>query len=210
LIVECGPLGADLKVFKHVILKLEKTADVLHVTLDNKKKLIADCGKAAASLLKEGCERVVIVWDLFPAWRDDGEKPCRKQDRENVFAALEAAGVAKRYFESPAVGAVDERRVFVVCIKEELEAWLLADHKALETVLSRLSHPVRLTRERTPEAVSNPKKRLIKLFKEKAGREYNDRVNAEGIMKEVTDLKKIARACPSFARFVLHAVKITL
>jgi hypothetical protein len=204
LIVECGPLGADLKVFKHIITRLDINTEIQEVTLDNKAKLIAQCGMSAAVLLGQGCERVMIVWDLFPAWRDDGGKPCQKQDRERVFAALEAAGVAKRDFESPVAGAVDQRRVFLICIREELEAWLLADHQALENVLSRPSRTVRLTRIRHPEAIDNPKKRLTKIFKDKAGWEYSDRVNAETIIKAVQDLERLARACPSFARFAVH------
>ena len=202
LIVECGPQGADLKVFSHVITRLDANTDVKSVTLDNKRRLVSECGEATALLLRGGCERVIIAWDLYPAWREDGQRPCRKQDRDKAFAALEAAGVVKRDFQSPAAGERDQRRVFLVCIQEELEAWLLADHTALETVLSRPSRPVRLGRIRDPEAESNPKKRLTKIFKDKAGWEYNDRVNAEGIIKAVQDLDKVARACPTFARFL--------
>ena len=206
LIVECGPLGADLKVFKHIVTRLDVNTVVEPITLDNKKKLIAGCGESTVRLLAEGCERVLIVWDLFPAWREDGQKPCRKTDREQIFAALVAAGVAPKDFESPTANAADKRKVFFVCIEEELEAWLLADKTALETVLSKSSRAVRLNRFKNPETIDNPKKRLTKIFKQEAGWEYNDRVNAEGIIKAVSDLKTVAKACPTFSRFVLHAV----
>jgi hypothetical protein len=165
---------------------------------------VADCGTAAQLLLKQGCARVVIVWDLFPAWREDGQKPCRKEDRQNVFDSLEAAGVPKPAFESPVEKTVDARQVFLVCIQEELEAWLLADHQAIAQVLSKPSHKVRIAVVKNPETVDNPKKRLARMFKQQAGQEYNDRVHAERLIKSVTDLRRITRACPTFARFVLY------
>ena len=204
LIVECGPLGADLKVFRHVIETLRPDLEIVPITLDNKKKLVADCGTAAQLLLKQGCKRVVIVWDLFPAWREDGQKPCRKEDRQNVFDSLGAAGVPKPAFESPDDQTADARQVFLVCIQEELEAWLLADHQAIAQVLSKPTHKVRIAAVKNPETVDNPKKRLARFFKQ-AGQEYNDRVHAERVIKAVTDLRRLARACPTFARFALHA-----
>ncbi len=206
LIVECGPLGADLKVFKHIVTRLDVSTVIEPITLDNKKKLIAGCGESTVRLLAEGCERVLIVWDLFPAWREDGQKPCRKTDREQIFAALVAAGVAPKDFESPQVGTADRRKVFLVCIEEELEAWLLADHQAVATILSRDSYQVRVPATKNPEEIDNPKKRLTRFFKQLGGVEYNDRVHAEKVIKEVANFRQIARACPTFSRFVLHAV----
>jgi Domain of unknown function (DUF4276) len=210
LVVECGPAGADLKVFRHVIRQLDSNTDIEPSTMDNKKKLVAGCGETTKLLLNEGCDRVLIAWDLFPAWREDGQKPCRKEDRENIFAALEAAGIAKRDFESPAAGKRDARRVFLVCIQEELEAWLLADHQAVATVLSRPSHKAKVPATKKPEETENPKKRLVKIFKQEGGIEYNDRVHAERVIQAVTDFRRIARACPTFSRFVLHAAQKVL
>jgi hypothetical protein len=52
--------------------------------LDNKKKLVEDCGPVAKALLSE-CEKVIIVWDLYPAWREKGIKPCRHEDCQANF-----------------------------------------------------------------------------------------------------------------------------
>lgn len=210
LIVECGPFGADLKVFKHIVTQLAADTLVEPVTLDNKKKLVAGCGESAIRLLKEGCDRVLIVWDLYPAWREDKEKPCRHTDRESIFVALAAAGIHKRDFESPETGEADLRRVFLVCIEEELEAWLLADHKAVASFLSRPSHKVRVPATKKPEEIDNPKKKLTRLFKQLGGIEYNDLIHAEKVIEEVTNFKQIARACPTFSRFILHAVQKVL
>lgn len=123
MIFECGPDGADLHVCRHLARSLQPDIEIAHVTLGNKPQLVAECGTAAAQLLAEGCERVVIVWDLHPPWRLNKQKPCRKKDREAIFSSLSRAGV-------------DALQMSLVCIEEELEAWLIADGRALTSVLS--------------------------------------------------------------------------
>lgn len=93
MIFECGPDGADLQVCRHLARLLHPSLEIVHVTLDNKPKLATECGAAAAKLLTEGCERIVIIWDLHPPWRSSRQKPCRKEDRETIFSSLSRAGV---------------------------------------------------------------------------------------------------------------------
>src|SRR5216684_2159796 len=107
MIFECGPDGADLQVCKHLARLLQPEIEIAHVTLDNKSRLVAECGSAVARLLNERCERVVIVWDLHPPWRSNREKPCRREDREAILNSLTRAGVRSSH-------------VFLVCIEEEL------------------------------------------------------------------------------------------
>ncbi len=125
LIVESGPQGAEPQVLPKLIDKLGHKCDISIVTFDNKPKLIEGCGKAAEQLFDEGCDKVLIVWDLYPAWRvpekkvKEGKKrkkakPCRREDRLAIAASLTAAGI-------------DPRCVPLICIEEELEAWIAAD-----------------------------------------------------------------------------------
>lgn len=125
LILECTADGPDKTVCEYLVRMLDPTIEPSSVTLTNKRILIQESGKVAAQLLADGCKRVVIVWDLHPPWRDT--KPCRREDRESILQSLTNAGV-------------NPTNVFLVCIKEELEAWLLADERALITVLSRPAH----------------------------------------------------------------------
>jgi Fe-S-cluster containining protein len=74
-IFECGPDGPDVQVCHHLVHKLDSTIQFVPNTLDNKKKLVEDCGPVAKALLIE-CKKVIIVWDLYPAWREKGIKPC--------------------------------------------------------------------------------------------------------------------------------------
>lgn len=191
LILECAPEGPDQQVCEHLLGRLRPNADVLSVTLGNKLNLIARCGDAAAQLLAEDCQRVIIVWDLYPPWRPRGEKPCRREDRQEIFTSLEQAGVALA-------------NVHLVCIREELEAWLLADRGAISTAISRMTgRRARIPDTKKPELVRNPKVKLDNIFRENTYRQYQGHNHAIRIIREA-DFNKIKR-CPSFARFALKA-----
>jgi uncharacterized protein DUF4276 len=188
MIFECGPDGADKKVCEYLARKLQPDIEIRSETLDNKRNLLAECGSTADLLLKENCDRVVIIWDLYPPWRDS--KPCRKVDREAIIRSLAEAGVETKK---------DETKVFLVCIEAELEAWLIADNRALEAVLSRPTRPVRVKEIKHPEREQNPKRYLIRLYR-KHSRSYNELNDAEKIVKALPDLNKIRR-CDTFLRF---------
>ena len=133
MIFECGPEGADKKVCEYLARQLVPNLEISSIPLDTKPKLVADCGEVTAILLSEGCERVLIIWDLFPSWNK--EEPCRKEDREQIFESLKQAGVS-----SP--------NVYLICIREELEAWLIADGQALSKVISNYTNPIKLKKLR--------------------------------------------------------------
>lgn len=193
MIFECGPKGADRTVCEHLAKRIRSDLEIKSETLDNKPNLIAECGTVAAQLLEDGCERVVIVWDLYPAWREKGAKPCRKEDREGIAASLTSAGL-------------ELDKVALVCIEEELEAWLLADNRAISIVLSRPTHKVDIKRQRNPER-GNPKKRMTKLFNENAGQPYRDLKHAETIAKAIPDFQRLRRV-DTFRRFALKVADV--
>ena len=119
-IFECGPEGADKQVCEYLACEIRPEITPVSRTLDNKPRLLQDCGLVAAKLLEDGCERVLIVWDLRPAW--PGKKACRKVERDAVLASLAKAGIA-------------DKPVFLVCIEQELESWLLADEQNIRQVI---------------------------------------------------------------------------
>jgi len=185
MIFECGPQGADKKVCEYLARKLQPEIEIKSVTLDDKPNLINNCGIAAATLLKQGCDRVIIIWDLYPAWRKKGQKPCRKEDSDAIQNALKNAEVSST-------------NVYLVCIEAELEEWLLHDTSALSSVLSTKAHPVQIRRKL--KGGINPKAVLIKLFKEHTGKPYDSLIHGEKIAKEISNLSKLKK-CPSFVRF---------
>ena len=195
MIFECGPQGADLKVCEHFAKRIRPDLEITSQTLDNKPNLIAESGTVAVELLESGCERVVIVWDLYPAWRERGAKPCRKEDRDRIMNSLTSADVK-----------LD--KIALVCIEAELEAWLLADNRAISEVLSRPTHKVTIKRQRNPER-GNPKKRINKLFIENIGRPYRDLKHAEMLSEATPDFQRI-RKIDTFRRFALKIADVDM
>jgi hypothetical protein len=102
---------------------------------------------------------------LYPGWRQDGEKPSRRTDREAIIASLDAAGV------------VDSSSL--VYIEEEIEAWLLADERAIGAFLSTRLTAIRINRIKYPDTVTKPKVRLNEIFQEHARRPYSDRIHGK-------------------------------
>jgi hypothetical protein len=199
-IFECGPEGPDVQVCRQLVRTLDPAIQFISSTLDNKKKLIEACGPVAKALLSE-CEKVIVVWDLYPPWRERGMKPCRHEDRQAIFLSLQAE-------------EVDLNKVFLVCIQEELEAWLLADDRAVAAVLQPLKHPHpvgRITRNSNPDRIRNPKRMLTKIFIRELGpsRRYVDYRHALLIANEITDFRKIRRSA-SFVRFALKVAGMQL
>ena len=199
-IFECGPEGPDVQVCRHLVYKLDPTIEFFSSTLDNKKKLIEDCGAVAKVLLDE-CEKVIVVWDLYPAWRERGMRPCRHEYRQAIFRSLQAENL-------------DLDKVFLVCIQEELEAWLLADDRAVTAMLQPLKHPhpvSRIKRFSNPDSIRNPKMRLTRIFTHELGprRRYVDYQHALLIARQIADFTKI-RHSNSFQRFALKVAGMEL
>lgn len=92
-------------------------------------------------------------------------------------------------------------RIRLVCIEQMLEAWLLADERALSRFLTRPSHKIALRRrEKRLELIPDPKAKLIKLFKTKGHGPYKDQKHAIRIARKVCDCARMQRS-PSFRRF---------
>ena len=199
-IFECGEKGPDVKVCRHLVKLINTDIEFVPIELNNKPKLIQHCGKAAKSLLElDGCEKIIIVWDLYPPWRDS--KPCRHEDRQNIFHALKTE-------------RVDLHRVSLVCICEELEAWLLADNKAVRDMIAELKHPhtvKRIQKFKNPDRIQSPKTKLTKIFNMELGSNcrYIDYQYAIKIAEKITDLNRIKNS-ESFRRFVLKVSGIDL
>jgi hypothetical protein len=192
MIFECGPDGPDKKVCEYLAKKIIPGLEVRSETLDVKPNLLAECGSAAAILLNQGCDLVLIIWDLYPAWRQGGEKPCRHEDKEKIHQSLTEAGV-------------DTTKVRTICVEEELESWLLADGRPLSNYLSSTTRPVTIKDNKKPDQIVNPKKQMLKIFDQNGGRVYTDTVHAIKIAEALPDLKRIRRS----KTFMYFAQKLT-
>lgn len=187
-IFECGLQGADVLVCEYLAKQIRADITPVSRTLDNKENLLRDAGRVAAALLADGCERVLIVWDLRPAWPDRKHKPCRNSERVTILDAIAKAGIA-------------DRPVFLVCVEQELESWLLADETKIAAYLSTPAHPYTAKRTSNPDREPNPKSVMMNHFKAARGWRYEDRTHAIKVLKAAdTDLRRLRRS-PSFARF---------
>ena len=100
------------------------------------------------------------VWDPRPAWPDKKNRPCRHAERKTVLMRLAEAGVSPH---AP---------VYLVCIEQELECWLLANERAISALLSTPAHPYSGSKVQVPDSVVQPKSEMLKHFKKARGWRY--------------------------------------
>jgi hypothetical protein len=195
-IFECGPDGGDMKVFRHlskmilagIKVPFDEKKHFDYEPLKSKPELLRDCGKAVHRLKTSGCEKIFIVWDLFPAWRKDNEKPCRHDDKETIKNSLASHNLKPE-------------DVIFLCIEEELEAWLIADGRALNTYFSKPHRKVAEIKDnKNPDKAIDPKGILTGYFKLFKGRKYEGTIDAEPIIKQLPDFQRI-RKSEIFLRF---------
>lgn len=191
-VVECGPQGAESKVIPHLARMIEATLEIVDpITLGSKRLLKENCGEWAKALLDRGCARVLIMWDLLPAWGEYEGSGCRHDDKEEIFQSLKDAGLD-----------LNDNRIRLVCIEKMLEAWLIADERALSDFLLPLTHRSKIKRYKKPESISDPKSALMTLFRKSGGRfrRYEDRIHAIQIAQKIQSLTRLQRL-ESFRRF---------
>lgn len=189
MVFECGPQGADKQVCEYLARHIRPGIQISSRTLDDKVNLLRDAGKVSAQLLKDGCACVLVVWDLRPAWPDNKRKPCRHDERETVLSRLADAGVSPH---AP---------VYLICIEQELESWLVANERAISALLSTPAHAYHVPKVRVPDSVVQPKAAMVRHFKNAKGWRYDDKVDAIRVLKaDVVDVPRLRRSA-SFARF---------
>ena len=187
-IFECGPQGADKQVCEYLAGQLKPGEKIISRTLDTKLKLLEGAAHVAKQLLAEGCNRVMIVWDLRPAWPDRKDKPCRAKERKTLLDGLANHGLATE-------------PVYLVCVEQELESWVIACDHAISDYLSTPAHPYKAKRVRRPDQEKNPKAAMMNHFESARGWKYEDRVHAVKVLRAAPlDLNRL-RCSVSFQRF---------
>lgn len=199
MIFECGPKGADRKVCVHLAKRLNANLRIVVRAAGSKPKLIRDCGVLAGQLIRSGCDRVIIIWDLYPPWTDGN--PCMKDDRQAIHSSIDTEGV-------------DPGKVDLVCIENELETWLMTDIRGVREVIQLKNPKATVKTPSKLQQIKKPKSRMIKLFKEQAGIQYNDLVHAEQIAIALAEidysLGRLRKKSASFCRFAKKVAEIQL
>ena len=186
-ILESGPDGAEQKILERLIPKVDSSVEIRRpfVHNDGKPEMIANCGEDAALLLSE-CDRVVILCDLGSERHKCGWKEALERDIAVIRVELGRHDA-------------DNEKVRLLIIQEEIETWLVADHKAVAAFLSASSpRSCTLKKVKNPQIILNPKKQLNKMFEGWRPR-YWDIEHADGIAKHI-EIENIQSVC-SFARF---------
>jgi hypothetical protein len=153
--------------------------------MGDKAALFRNGMQAAESLLSaDKCEHVFIIWDLHPEWRQDipSAKSC----------AVECAEIHGQISPNSA------NKISLICILKALEAWVLADERALSAYFSRPAHAVNIPRMSRPDRDADPKGHIFTMFKQQ-GRRYTDRLDAVRVIQATKNTSRL-RHVPSFAR----------
>jgi hypothetical protein len=189
-LVECSRQGAETQVLPYLAKKIREDIEPDIIPLDKKPILKRDCGEFTRKLLEEGCRIVLIVWDLLPDWQEYEGKGCQHDDRMEIFSSLKAAGLKP-----------GDKRIRLICIHKMLEAWIMAEERAISSFLFTAAHTVSLRKQRDPENIRDPKAALNRIFRQSKSphRIYVDWDHAFKILKKA-DLNRLRR-CNSFRRF---------
>ena len=189
-ILECGPGGPDASVYTYVaeelckLLVFEKPQ-----TMVNKKRLMEEGPIVAQTLLESGCDYVFFIWDRKPRWLDQPGN-CRT-DTESLTNSLVQLGV-------------DIAKIFLCCIDEMLESWLIADSRGFMTwIRSKTKRPLpEIGDHKTRDKQVSPKEKIKDYLKNHFKKwNYNDYDDNIEIAKLLPDFNRAARWNDSFRFF---------
>ena len=172
LIVECATEGPDWQVYSLWVKRLlGDDVQVEQSSAVNKKQLVQQAGVRAKNLFAEGCEKVFIIWDLWPAWGE--AKPDQAADDDAIKSSLRKAGVT-----NPCV--------YLLCVDRMLETLLLVDGKALNAVLGIPKGKKTPGNNNSPYKQRDPKSYLSKWFQQARRGDYLGHVHAKQIAQHVS------------------------
>jgi len=201
-IVECAPLGPDEVLVREVMRRFRPDDEPKTVVLarNNKGILLANAVKDTASLIKQGCAKVFILWDWHPIEVNWGET--RNEWRPGM-CRKEAAKLRK---DLVAAG-VNIKKVVLVCVTQEVEAWALADKTAIKAqVTDRLKthqpRHIHVPKTPWPEEEPDPERRLENIFKKNEVALVKHQDVPAIFRYAATSCFKKWDTCPAFTRFV--------
>lgn len=179
--------SADRKVLECIIRRLCPEIELEFRGNTNKAFLVQDIAKHCKFLFEEmKCDRVLVGWDLYPAFGGRHDRPCMKRDREAILSRLTEEGIV---LES----------VSLLAMVSMLESLFLEVPDVISTFLSTSTHRVNVPKYKNAERNQKPKAWLDKYFSQSRYRQYSDLEHAERLIQKVTDLNKL-KGNSSFSR----------
>ena len=186
LILECATDGPDWQVYSGWVKRiLSNDVVVEQSSAVNKKILIREAGTRAARLFAEGCDKVFIIWDLWPSWKSTA--PSQLADEIALHQSLVAAGVL-----NPCV--------YILCVERMLETLLLVDGGAINAVLQIPKQKQKPSNQNNPYKIADPKAYLDKWFTKAKKGVYLDYSHAARIAEPV-DFSRLRAKTKEFPRF---------
>ncbi|MEM0171811.1 MAG: DUF4276 family protein [Conexivisphaerales archaeon] len=161
---------SDKRALKEIILKYGLRAE-FGVCPGFSIRKIAKLGE----MLKEsGCEKVIVLRDT-----ECEERERKKEELKQEINELERKGM---------------KVCFAQC---ELETWLLADEKAIESVTG-----VKMKEIANPESIGNAKEKIKEIFRKKGARLGYLAVEHAPKIAHKMNVEKLERKCASFKEFI--------
>lgn len=197
LVVESTPQGMEAVVCPKLLRLLAADSGVpiecVVRTMTNKKLLILGAADTARNLLRENCDRVVVLWDENPPWtpqQDIADERCWHIERDQLITNLRNAHI-------------DRRKVGLVCIEREFETWLLHDPQLIRDVISTPTHKAKVKVPK-PLTIDDPKAALMSLFSKNKTR-YNPDVAARKFANQFSRLDRL-KDCDTFRYFAQNVL----
>ena len=188
-ILECTPQGPDAAIYTYLAKHFCNDLEILKPeTLSSKAGVMEQGAEVAKTLLDTGCDYVFIIWDRMPKWGGTGR--C-----EDHIATLENS--------LQQVGA-DRTKIFLCCISDMLESWLIADGRGIDAwIASKTNHAMPgFGDHKTAAEQTNPKDRIKNYLREHFGKwKYNDFENNFDILKHIPEFSRVANWNDSFRFF---------
>jgi hypothetical protein len=186
IIIEAPKDSGDQKVFAWLIEQYCKNISVVFIGNRNKNDLFNDSPEQCAGLFEfDNCDEVLIIYDLKPRFDT-------KSNRANVHFQNELTAKLQSM-------RLDMQKITLICIKQMLETWLIADENAVPNYKIQ-KHKLTAAQpyfNGGKKQLYNPKpKDLIETYLS----EYNPTTTALEIIKQA-DLNIVGRRCSSFVEF---------
>ena len=191
ILVECGRDGLEDVLCRRICELLREHTGVEFeidiVPMDNKARLIQDCGAVTARLLDEAA---TVSSSSGTSDRPGRESvnPCAGITIDEIFlptCVRHKSPIARCIWSASSVSS---------------KSWLLFDHQMLSAVLSTAAHPVRVGSQRNPDRMQNPKGTMTSLFRQHRGWRYVDVQHATEFARCLQNLNRLLR-CATFRRF---------
>ncbi len=182
-ILECSPKGPDADIYPYLANKFCPGLEIAKPeTLVNKQRVLEEGPFVAQTLLNDGCDYVFIIWDRIPKWGGTGKCEEHTKILQDELTQI----------------GVNKERVFLCCITDMLESWMIVDGRAITKYFQQFSpKPLPYFGDNKDRASQVEPKSRIKKYN---GR-YNDYIDNFKIVRLMEDFIMPSRWNDSFKYF---------